>query len=152
MVRGRSFNEEIWMDRSEKEGGTDESCEVWKNDEMQLPVRFLPGKNNNNNKAANTIGIECRFLLAYSIRGERGGGEEIEYKNGREESGRPLLHRYCRMNDFRPVNSSGSRLRSLPATRWWEKDGFDRKSSRKKVIRDGLMRRILEINYTLITR
>lgn len=116
MVRGRSFNEEIWMDRSEKEGGTDESCEVWKNDEMQLPVRFLPGKNNNNNnKAANTIGIECRFLLAYSIRGERGGGEEIEYKNGREESGRPLLHRYCRMNDFRPVNSSGSRLRSLPA-------------------------------------
>ena len=141
MVRGRSFNEEIWMDRSEKEGGTDESCEVWKNDEMQLPVRFLPGKNNNNNKAANTIGIECRFLLAYSIRGERGGGEEIEYKNGREETTSGLLIPRDRAYDL-------CLLRKIDEN----KDGFDRKISRKKVIRDGLMRRILEINYTLITR
>lgn len=75
--------EEVHCIRTE----TDESYKLWKTTRCNYRCG-LPSKNN---KAANTIalGIECRFLAA--IRRERGGEEEIECTNGREESARPLL-------------------------------------------------------------
>lgn len=89
---GRSFNEEISMVEKGEEvhcirTETDESYKLWKTTRCNYRCG-LPSKNN---KAANTIalGIECRFLAA--IRRERGGEEEIECTNGREESARPLL-------------------------------------------------------------